>query len=179
MLLHKAYLRNKRKGFSLLELLLVMGIIAALIIAAFVVYPKIQAAQRANVEISNISIIESGIKSLYSSSADYTGVSTTTLLNAKIFPDNMVKSGAVYNVFKGRVTVEYSNYSDGSYQIFYYNVPDVECSKITAGVFNKFGQIQINGTVIKSKSQDITVDIAKITSYCNNDNNNRLIFNSY
>ncbi len=31
--------RKSKKGFSLLELLLVLGIIAALVVAAFIVYP--------------------------------------------------------------------------------------------------------------------------------------------
>ena len=35
--------RKSKKGFSLLELLLVLGIIAALVVAAFIVYPKVQA----------------------------------------------------------------------------------------------------------------------------------------
>ena len=40
--------RKSKKGFSLLELLLVLGIIAALVVAAFIVYPKVQASQRAH-----------------------------------------------------------------------------------------------------------------------------------
>ena len=42
------YLKNKMKkqGFSLLELLLVMGIVAALIIAAFIIYPKVMTQVR-------------------------------------------------------------------------------------------------------------------------------------
>lgn len=39
-----------QQGFSLLELLLVLGTIAALIVGAFIVYPKVQAAQRADTE---------------------------------------------------------------------------------------------------------------------------------
>ncbi|ENH5449800.1 prepilin-type N-terminal cleavage/methylation domain-containing protein, partial [Klebsiella pneumoniae] len=33
--------KKSKKGFSLLELLLVLGIIAALVVAAFIVYPKV------------------------------------------------------------------------------------------------------------------------------------------
>lgn len=35
---------KSKKGFSLLEILLVLGIIASLIVAAFIVYPKIQSS---------------------------------------------------------------------------------------------------------------------------------------
>lgn len=35
---------KSKKGFSLLELLLVLGVIAALIVAAFMIFPKVQAS---------------------------------------------------------------------------------------------------------------------------------------
>ena len=41
---------KRRKGFSLLELLLVLGIIAALIVAAFIVYPKVRTSQIVDAE---------------------------------------------------------------------------------------------------------------------------------
>lgn len=39
-------LKYRKKGFSLLELMLVLGIIAALIVSAFIIYPKAQLAQK-------------------------------------------------------------------------------------------------------------------------------------
>lgn len=56
------YKRKSKKGFSLLELLLVLGIIAALVVAAFIVYPKVQASQRAQAESNNIATIQAGVK---------------------------------------------------------------------------------------------------------------------
>lgn len=43
--------KRKSKKVSLLELLLVLGIIAALVVAAFIVYPKVQASQRAQAKV--------------------------------------------------------------------------------------------------------------------------------
>lgn len=56
-----------KKGISLLELVLVLGIISALVVAAFIVYPKVQASQRAQAERNNIATILAGVKSLYTS----------------------------------------------------------------------------------------------------------------
>jgi prepilin-type N-terminal cleavage/methylation domain-containing protein len=53
---------KSKKGFSLLELLLVLGIIAALVVAAFIVYPKVQASQRSQAESNNIATIQAGVK---------------------------------------------------------------------------------------------------------------------
>ena len=63
--------KKSKKGFSLLELLLVLGIIAALVVAAFIVYPKVQASQRAQAESNNIATIQAGVKALYTSASSY------------------------------------------------------------------------------------------------------------
>ena len=54
-------MERKRKGFSLLELLLVMGIIAALIVAAFIVYPKVQSYRNVKIESNNISSLKAEV----------------------------------------------------------------------------------------------------------------------
>ncbi|EFT1001155.1 prepilin-type N-terminal cleavage/methylation domain-containing protein [Shigella sonnei] len=38
--------KHNKEGFSLLELLLVLGIVSALIISAFIIYPKVQTMYR-------------------------------------------------------------------------------------------------------------------------------------
>ncbi|WP_117102748.1 prepilin-type N-terminal cleavage/methylation domain-containing protein, partial [Klebsiella pneumoniae] len=45
---------KNKKGFSLLELLLVLGIIAALVVSAFVVYPKVRDARYIDIEAKHI-----------------------------------------------------------------------------------------------------------------------------
>ena len=57
--------RKSKKGFSLLELLLTLGVIAGIIIAAFIVFPKVQASQKIDKESRNITAIQAGVKSLY------------------------------------------------------------------------------------------------------------------
>jgi prepilin-type N-terminal cleavage/methylation domain-containing protein len=74
---------KSKKGFSLLELLLVLGIIAALVVAAFIVYPKVQASQRAQAESNNIATIQAGVKALYTSASSFTGLTNLLLFRRK------------------------------------------------------------------------------------------------
>lgn len=102
-------IKKIQQGFSLLELLLVLGTIAALIVGAFIVYPKVQAAQRAEAESKNIATIQAGIKSLYAGSATYTGLTSSAANKAGAFPANMIRiAGAgtnIVNTWKGYVTL--------------------------------------------------------------------------
>ena len=100
---------RKEKGFSLLELLLVLGVIAALIVGAFIVYPKVRNSQAIDAEAKNIATIRSGILALYASQATISGgLNNSIAIQAQIFPDNMlIKNGntvsKVVNSFGGDV----------------------------------------------------------------------------
>lgn len=152
------------QGFSLLEILLVLGIAAALIIAAFVVYPKVQAANRAQAEAQNIAAIAAGARALYASSASYATVNNTVLLNAKVFPDSMVSGTNVTNVWGGAVTAAPSTAITNGLKLTEANVPQVECTKIAASAGANFTMVTINGTVVKSPT--VALDPAAVATQC-------------
>lgn len=85
--------KRTQKGFSLLELLLVMGIVAALIVSAFIIYPKVMSHVRVNNELKNISTILTGIRTLYQGKSDFESFGTPILVQSKIAPDNMLQAG--------------------------------------------------------------------------------------
>ncbi|EGI0898912.1 prepilin-type N-terminal cleavage/methylation domain-containing protein, partial [Salmonella enterica] len=145
--------RKSKKGFSLLELLLVLGIIAALVVAAFIVYPKVQASQRAQAESNNIATIQAGVKALYTSASSFTGLTNTVAVQAKIFPDNMLSgtgnAAKPINAFKGNVTLA------------------------AAG---NFYTAKVGSKVVKAA--DGTLDVAATAAACNNATSNTLVFTS-
>ncbi|HEF4887313.1 TPA: prepilin-type N-terminal cleavage/methylation domain-containing protein [Klebsiella oxytoca] len=179
-------LRNKKhKGFSLLELLLVLGVIAALVVGAFIVYPKVQASQRAEAESKNIATIQAGVKSLYTSASSYSGLSNTVAVGAKIFPDNMLvgtgTSASVVNAFKGNVILGVSTDSpsgaaNSAFSITYVGVPAAECAKIVSAAAGNFYTVSVgtgssaltSGNVKKDGS---TPNIGVAASSCNSGGN--------
>lgn len=163
------------KGFSLIEIILVLGVVSALIIAAFIVYPKVESSQRSHIEINNITSIQTGVRTLYSSSSDYKGLSTAVGVQLNIFPDNMLKvySGtnkSIYpvNAFGGNVVLNATN--DGkAFTIGYSGVSPTECTKIISAVASNFNIIEVNGLLLKDVgryTQDSSLDISRITTYC-------------
>ncbi|ECA3699875.1 prepilin-type N-terminal cleavage/methylation domain-containing protein [Salmonella enterica subsp. enterica serovar Muenchen] len=167
--------RKSKKGFSLLELLLVLGIIAALVVAAFIVYPKVQASQRA----------QAGVKALYTSASSFTGLTNTVAVQAKIFPDNMLSgtgnAAKPINAFKGNVTLAAaatgpSSAAGSSFTITYDNVPAAECVKITTAAAGNFYTAKVGSKVVKAA--DGTLDVAATAAACNNATSNTLVFTS-
>ncbi len=165
---------KSKKGFSLLELLLVLGIIAALVVAAFIVYPKVQASQRAQAESNNIATIQAGVKALYTSASSFTGLTNTVAVQAKIFPDNMLSgsgsSATPINAFKGDVVVESANTGPSaaqgsSFTITYKNVPAAECTKIITAAAGNFYTAGV-GTAGNVKAAGEVLDVAKTATQC-------------
>ena len=177
--------KKSKKGFSLLELLLVLGIIAALVVAAFIVYPIVQASQRAQAESNNIATIQAGVKALYTSASSFTGLNNSVAVQAKIFPDNMLSgSGSAakpINAFKGNVVVASADTgpsaaTGSSFTITYENVPAAECTKIITAAAGNFYIAQVVGATVKKAGG--TLNVAATAAACSDANSNKLVFTS-
>ncbi|WP_411909733.1 type 4 pilus major pilin [Pectobacterium versatile] len=97
-------MKEKPKGFSLLELLLVLGVIAGLVVSMFIIYPKVQTSKRVEMESKNIAAIQAEVKALYSSAPNYSELNNTVAINDNIFPDmTLSNERKVVNSFKGDI----------------------------------------------------------------------------
>lgn len=156
---------------------MVLGIIAALAITAFMIYPKVSSSNSAKTEASNINTIKAAVKSLYSSSPDYAGLTTEVAIKSKVFPDTMVNADgtAALNTFKGTVTIAPFRFStiyaeNSSFRITYSSVPQEECVKIISAVASNFFHITVDGRIMKIPESGIAgkidLDISKLTTAC-------------
>ena len=101
--------KNKQsKGFTLVEILLVVGFIALAGVGIYATYNKVQVSNQANVESRNIDTIRAGIKGLYGSKNAYTGLTNTVVNQAKITPESMrdgTNVATIVHQFGGAVNV--------------------------------------------------------------------------
>lgn len=175
----------KQKGLSLVELLLVLGVIALIAIAAFIIYPSVQASTQSNTESSNITAVVAATKNLYGARGNYgTGNITGTLVQARAFPSTMV--GGIYtastvpvNAWGASVTVAGAGTPVGTqFAITYSDIPTEACIKFVSGVAANFDLV---GTVadpdaIKAAGQ--APDPAAIVTACNAGLVNDIVFTS-
>lgn len=149
------FLRNK-KGFSLIEMLLVLGVLAVLLVAAFVVYPRVRDASRANIEVTNLTLIKANIQNLYAAKmGDYTGLYTSTANQARVFPESMnsgVYTGQeIQSAWGGVVRAQVLPNADAAmaagkgFTIDYYSVPSAVCLGIVSATANMFNDIRVGG----------------------------------
>lgn len=193
---------NNKKGFSLLELLLVMGIIAALIIAAFIVYPKVQSYRNVKIESNNIGALKAEVTTLYNSVAASIPEDANlndVLIKSKVVPENMIDgSNNLKNVWGGDVYVGTYNIARAvSFTIQYNHVPRDECAKLVMQASTGFEQVVVGpeltgdtGGIIKDgtgrdvvfglgrgkSDSEVPLDVPTVVEACNRGENAFVLF---
>lgn len=172
----KLNMKRKNKGFTLIEVLLVVGFIALAGIGVYTIYSKVQISNAANTEARNLDTIRAGVKSLYGASPNYnvpSAINATVLNNARITPENMRASATtIVNSFGGAVTIAPVNLGSGTnngFRITYNNVPAEVCVKLATTGGAAFDQLTINaGTtpLVKGFGTNV-VDPARVAENCN------------
>jgi prepilin-type N-terminal cleavage/methylation domain-containing protein len=149
-------IQRKQGGFSLVEILLVLGIIALLAIAAFIIFPQVQAANRANTEQANITTMAAGIKNLYGATRNYNGITARTLIQARIAPSSMygndTTATALTSAWSGAVTVAAAGTGDSQFVISYAGVPSEVCTRLVPGLLANFQTVTVGTTVVSAQN---------------------------
>lgn len=162
--------KKKNSGFSLIELLLVIGFIAGALVLAFVTYPKVQATNRANIEAQHITILAAGIKGLYSTAQSFATLTNGVLLNAKVVPDDLTTDGvsSITNNWGGAITIT-PDTDKSRYLIVYNAVPRSECVKLSTSVAVNFLKLDVGTTAVVDRlvtGGSVSVDPAVVSTAC-------------
>jgi len=147
--------RGQQAGFSLLELLLVLGVIAALAIAAFIVYPSVQASNQAQSEVSNLNTARANILQLFNRGV-FTGLDNDTINTARGIPlawnGGVTAAGTTLtNIWGGLVTIvpaDGGGGTDNFVSITMADVPTNACLKFVPALVTNFPVVQADGVDI-------------------------------
>lgn len=173
-----------RKGFSLIEMLLVLGVLAVLLIAAFVVYPRVKLSQQVHQEKANIFAIQTGIRSALlnqGGSFEALGFVENPTGNvftnrARIVPSNMnggdYSGSEILNGWGGRVVVHstvgaFGGYTRGrTFGIQYNEVPKEACVQFVTETIGNFVAVWINGSTGAGTYLTPNSSVGKIIERC-------------
>lgn len=165
---------KKSKGFTLVEILLVVGFIALFSVGIYGVYAKVKSGNMMNSAIKQVFALKDGIKKSYDDKQSYAGITNTSIANTSSVPVSMVDpsdSTHFVSTLGGDVTV--STISVGTavangFRVALSNVGQNECGRFVITAGTDFEQVTVNGTVVKNYSGSAPLDVALANQACNN-----------
>lgn len=173
-----------KKGFSLLELILVLGIIAALIVVAFVTYPSVKRNYMVNNISKNIVGAKAIVKELYASTGQYdqAGLNSQYVRNLA-FPSNTYNSknsGAAYNDYGGTYKLTSQSYMM-AFDITINKIPQDACIQLASSLYPSFEMVLVNSKTIYRNNAgayqtNIAFDMSAVSSGCSGDSNTMQFF---
>lgn len=177
--------RNTAKGFSLIELLLVLGVLAILLVAAFVVYPQVRDRNQANAEVSNLTTIKANINNLYAArGGNYNGLDEGVANQARVFPTSMnggdfSAEADITTAWGEGVTIApapLNGNADRAFTITYAGVPEGVCLGLVSGAAGNFEDVTVGGTTVMTT--DGQFDPAAAAAQCNTAAGGPVVFTS-
>jgi prepilin-type N-terminal cleavage/methylation domain-containing protein len=157
----------KNKGFTLVEMLIVLAIILALSVAAFFIYKNVSQKSQLNKEVEHLSLIKSSLDSI--SNFGKTTLDTELFKSIEI-TDN--SKGDILDTWKSPIIISKSENSSLFYDIKYSNLNKYNCINLANDFKTVFGKLSVNDTIISN------ISVSALTDDCNSESNT-LTFSNY
>lgn len=175
----KIYTLNNRKnkGFTLLELMLVIAAAIALIGIGLLIYRQVQSSSTGLSASTSVMQLTSSIKQLYPN-PNFTGVNVQTLIDTKKAPEQMVVGNTLVNTWGGQVTIAAANYNGGTNNavaITVAGVPTDGCNNLIAAVQGSFQVIEVGATKVKDDANSVAFNTNTVAAQCKASNNNSIV----
>ena len=142
--------RKPTKGFTLIEVLIVLGI-AGIILTLVIQHMNQASAKRVvQVEIENVTQLASGVKNLFGATgvANYTGLTNAVVLNSNAVPPNMANTPNIAHSWSPAGVTLGTAGGNSQYTITYAAVPQQFCTDLAASTYAMFTTTTVNGVAV-------------------------------
>jgi prepilin-type N-terminal cleavage/methylation domain-containing protein len=163
---------NNQRGFSLIEILLVLGVLALLLVAAFLTFPQVRDRNYVNIENQRLMQTVAVVKNLYVAKGNYVGLTTDVANQARAFATeanqgNYQPGQEIRNLWGGLIELQPNAGNPKFMDISYGAVPPDACQKLATGVARNFKELQVAGATVWRETDQEDVDITGIVEACN------------
>ena len=176
----KNWKKMAQRGFTMVELAVVVGIGAVILVIALAVVPAVLANNRANAEMQELPSILSNIQKAYSNAPTYAGATLDAVIRLNALPAERVTipgagAATATNRWGGTITLAVANLSatNDIVRLVYSNVSERECKAVIQGVAGLMRRIYVDsanggaaggGTIVKADGA--ALDIAALGTAC-------------
>lgn len=165
------FVGNPPKGFGLVELVLVLGVLALLVVAVFAVFVSVQRKNAVTLETQRLTAVAAVVRQVYGTQRDYSTLTTDVANAARAFPVAM--NGGVYtagapvrNYWDGAVMVGPLASSPHQFVVRYAGVPSESCAALVIDTEARFSRVQIGATVVKDRAGGFQFDPNQAVAVC-------------
>lgn len=162
------------KGFTLVEVALVVGSLALLSSAGFVVYRSASNASDVRTEQTNIRAIAANADRVYGSGGSYVGVTTAKAIGDRVPPSSMVSNGALLSRFSQPVMLEPTDIGskpNAGLRITYEAVPARACAALAQAASGGMYEVTVGGASIfrhDATGRPLDLDTSAAVARCAN-----------
>jgi prepilin-type N-terminal cleavage/methylation domain-containing protein len=167
------------QGYTLIELLIVLAIIAALIVGAFYLYPKVQASRSANAEAVILQSFQANMKSLFTT-GDYQKVTNIVTTEAGMWSNQMIGAtpSATITTEWGTLATVLPSTAEGGvptagqaaqyFVVTYPGVPSDVCQKLVPALVGSWEKVTVGTTVVQdlNAAPAVQYDPSALASSC-------------
>lgn len=147
-----------QRGFSLVEILLVLGLMSVIAVGAFLIYPRAQMSMQVNAAVEKSSLISTAAKNFFGTKRPPANLDNATAIAAGIVSAEDLTSPW------GPIIFEDSPSGNAGVKITFQNLePDV-CKKLMSAMEPRYHAIALNGVFVKSKI--VTYDALLAPAQC-------------
>jgi prepilin-type N-terminal cleavage/methylation domain-containing protein len=172
--------KKRQKGFSLVEVLVVLGVIAVIGAAVFYFATSSRRGAEADSATRVVMSMMAGLKSLKSSGSYASNIQELYIASGKA-PSQIVSdpsnpaSSTLVNEWGGTYVIEQANYGSGTNNAFTITVDEVPkqvCVDMALRLGSSVLIIDVNGTEVRNAADNIEVETGAVTTACNSDSSN-------
>lgn len=143
--------QKAHKGFTLIEVLIVLAIAAGVLFAIFAAVSKVQAKSIAKEASEGLNLMVADVRAKFKSQGNFTGVTPQVLIQNRIPPSNMIQGNQIISPWNTPINVAPATLvtANDAVAFTYTGMGSEDCSNFVQAAEGSFSRISVNGTNVK------------------------------
>lgn len=144
--------RVRQRGFTLIEILIVIAIAAGMLFGIFTVANRIGERSAINELASNLNMMAAETRSAFRAQGTYLGVTPAVLIGMGVPPATIVSGGTIRSPWDTDIEVQPTRITapNDAVQFSISGVPRASCAALVTAAEGAFGRVLIGSTVVKN-----------------------------